>query len=71
MMLLQACTSKTDGSTIDYKAINCAGWSEPVKLPSDTSAEIMKRLYPIYVKLQDCMDYRKLKLSSSDKQTKR
>jgi len=70
-MLLQACTSKMDGSTIDYKAINCAGWPEPPKLPNNTSNEAMKKLYPVYVKLQDCMDYRKLQLSSSDKQTKR
>lgn len=69
-MLLQACTSKMDGSTIDYKAINCAGWPELVKLPGGTSIEVMKGLYPIYVKLQDCMDYRASKISLNSKQSK-
>lgn len=57
-MILQACTTRTNGLAIDYKAINCAGWPEPVKVPRSTSRVVLDELYPVNTKLQDCLDYR-------------
>ncbi len=63
-MMLSACTSQTTGSMIDYRAINCAGWVDPPKLPKNTDVEVMRRLLPVYQKLQECSDYRRTHLFS-------
>lgn len=59
MMILGACTSVKGGSEIDYKGINCAGWPEPIKVYLDTNSELLEDLYPVNLKLKECMEYRR------------
>lgn len=71
MTILNACTSKTSGLEIDYKEINCAGWPEPIQLSQTTDIEDLRKLTPLYIKLQECMDYRKSRIISVEKNSDR